>query len=347
MRINIRRINLKSLSQKDSDDINYVLEKTEGASVFHTIQWNRLLIERFALEHVALIASASQEPVGMYLIYKFDNESSISPVVHLQSAYGGPIAINDDKEVIYKLLQESERIWPFSFFEVWTPPQVDLLPFLNRGYKMQEMSTPIMKLSDTEEKRWSRLSKSKRDKIRKALKQGAYVMEAKLEDLANYHIMVGATLANGGKKPLPLDFYRTALDCLRPFGLAKFFIVKINHEVISGCVVLYFKDTVYGWDIGWKREFAGLSPNDLLVWEVSQRASREGYKFFDLLRIEPDRLPGIAKWKEGFGGEIVKCYYFRKGTFWLRLILPFKQILTDPRKVITKLRARVRIGNGQ
>ena len=65
----------------------------------------------------------------------------------------------------------------------------------------------------------------------------------------------------------------------------------------------------------------------MLQWEAISWATQAGFKKYDFVRIEPDRLPGIAHFKQGFGGN--KSYYFRyekkfRGTIWEKIIKEIK-----------------------
>lgn len=336
--MNIRQLDLMNLNTSDLAGINEVLNNAAGATVFHTVEWNRLLIDEFGLNHVALLATDQDVPVGMYIYYEHKDNTYKSPVVNLQSAYGGPLAIDDNPNVILKLLDGSEKLHPIAAFQIWTPPNVNPTPFREYGYSVQEMYTPILDLECSEEEQWSRLHRKKRATIRKALKHGAEVVETNSSDLDAYRQMVAETLGKDEIDPLPIDFYHRVMDELAPLGLARLFTVKLRDQPISGSIVLCYKGVIYGWDIGWDREYAHLSPNDLLVWGMCQFASQKGYRSFDLLRIERGRLPGIAKWKESFGGDVIPCYLFQKATVGFRLFRPAKILFTKPSRAIRKVK---------
>jgi len=337
MKVKIREIDLLQLSNSDHADANRVIHQSESASVFHTVEWNRLIIEEFGLRHVALLATVDEKPAGLYIYYPLRDNTYQSPMISLQSVYGGPIAIKNYPDVISALLRESEKKEPMSFFQVWTPPKIDPTPYSHAGYGTQEMFTPIILLNGSEEERWLKLGRDKRYKIRKAISNGAVFVDADVKDLAIYRNMVSMTMANMGKDPLPLAFYHRLIEQLGPLGMAKLFFVKIGEEIVSGTIILYCKETLYGWDIGWRREFANLSPNDFMVWSIQQHGYEQGYKYFDLLRIEPDRLPGVAKWKTSFNPEIETCYFIQKKTLEYRLFHPIKTLFTNPQKAFSKV----------
>lgn len=341
MNVQIQQVDLSNLSQSQRSDINQVLKKSDGASIFHTIEWNQLLIQWFGLELITLLAMADQQPVGLYIFQEKNDRVCWSSAIDLQSVYGGPIAINDDPVVIVELLKASEKICPASYFNIWTSPNVRPTPFKMQDYEVEEMLTGVIRLDRSEDEAWKNIHRKKRAQIRKALERGAEVEERDAESLKLYRDMVTETLSGTGIDPLPLGFYKLLMERLKSLGLSKLFYVVYDHDVISGTIILYYKDTVYGWDMGWRREFSDLSPNDLLVWNISKRARLDGYKFFDLLRVEPDRLPGIAKWKMHFGLEIIPVYGFYKETMGFRLYRAGNMLINNPTRALQKLKSHL------
>jgi hypothetical protein len=336
-KVETRRVDLRSLSPKDRALINEILVKSASATVFHTIEWNRLLIDVLNLQNSTLLTIIDGSPTGLYCFYKMGGHRCWSSAINVQSTYGAPISINSDTRVIVELLKGAEKLQPTADFQIWTPPNYDVSPFKKLGYACIEMYTPVLNLQLPEEELWSRLHRDKRSKIRKAIKNNVVVVEADASSLEIYLKLVTYTLGGAGIRLLPKSFYWAVLEQLVPQNLAKLFLAKYNGESVSGTIILYFKDTAYGWDIGWNREFSHVAPNDLLVWEAARRARQEGYKYFDLLRIETDRLPGIAQWKKTFGGEILNCYSLRKTMPGFYIWQGIRTLLTNPRKVVNKL----------
>ena len=335
--IKIRRLDLLNLSANELAQIDEVLKNSSSATIFHSVEWNRLLIEEFGLQHVALLATNGSEPVGLYIYFKHATGFCQSPAISLQSVYGGPIAIDENPEYTLSLLKESERLQPIAHFQIWTPPKVEPTSFLQCGYQFKELHTPVLNLDCSEDELWLSFRRSKRRQIRKAITEGAVVEKTGIEDIDKYYEMVSDTLSKSDVTPLPLHFYRRVLDCLAPLGLAELYVVKLGQAVISGAIILYYNQTVYGWDLGWRREFSDISPNDLMNWEIAKKARQQGYGRYDLLRFEPDHLPGIATWKESFGGKIVSCYLFQKTTPLFRLFRPVRILFTEPSRAIRKM----------
>jgi lipid II:glycine glycyltransferase (peptidoglycan interpeptide bridge formation enzyme) len=199
------------------------------------------------------------------------------------------------------------------------------------------MYTSIINIQGTEEELWARLNHDKRYEIRKALKNDISAMIGDTKALKIFYHLLEDTLGKAGLKSLPEGFFRKVLEKLKPLGMANLWIAVHQETIISSAFILYFKNTAYYWNIGWRREYANVSPNDLITWEIVREANQKGYKYYDLLRLEPDRLPGIARWKNKFGGDVAVCYYLYKSTIINKIWRGVKMILADPPKAFRKI----------
>ena len=72
--------------------------------------------------------------------------------------------------------------------------------------------------------------------------------------------------------------------------------------------------------MGFLQEFNKLSPNFFLLWEMILWSKSEGFHNFDFVRIEKDRLPGIARFKQSWGGAIRPYNILSRKGYFNRLI---------------------------
>jgi len=337
MRIRIKRINLLNINSEDRRHIDHVLDHSPNATVFHTIEWNQLLIDYFGLKNVTLLAHIADNPVGLFNFYRLKDNSCWSSAVNLHSVYGGPISTNNSVPVIIALLKKAENICPFADFRIWTPPHYDISAFLHSGYTKKEMYTPIMNIQGTEEELWARMPHDKRYEIRKALKNNIRIKIGDTKALYLFCHLLEETLAKSGLTSLPEGFLIRLFEKLHPLGRAKLWIAEHDETIISSAFILYYKNTAYYWNIGWRREYGKLGPNDLMSWEIVKDASQKGCVYYDLLRLEPDRLPSIALWKKKFGGDVATCYYLSKSPFKNKIWRGTKMILADPPRAFQKI----------
>jgi hypothetical protein len=353
MSITVKHVNLFSMSAAEEQAIRQVLAESSHATVFHTIEWNRILAVQTGYEDVVLLAYKYGLPIGLYILFVLDSECCYSSLANMNSIYGGPISIHDDPGVIFALLHAAETYKPLSAFHIWSPPRIESSMIASRGYSVREIyQTPLWHLDFSEEQLWNRLDRKKRTQIRKAIREGVSILNGDIAMLDEYNQLVfsildGASDSRTGEaiQLVSKEFYRQVMETLCPLGMAGLFLTAYKGEYISGSIVLYFKDSVYGWSIGWRREYASLSPNDLMAWQIACHARSAGYKVFDLMVIDPVAQPGIAKWKIGFGVEVVPCHYFHKSTAANRIMRAGKLAITDfpalMRKVLKRKRTPV------
>ncbi|MEM2954736.1 MAG: hypothetical protein QW625_02195 [Candidatus Nanoarchaeia archaeon] len=67
--------------------------------------------------------------------------------------------------------------------------------------------------------------------------------------------------------------------------------------------------------------------NNLLIWKVIEWGNRNGYKKFNMWGADP-KQEGIFKFKESFGGELVKVYRYEKEKRLYSLIKKLRNKLT-------------------
>lgn len=338
MNLDIRRIEVGGSAQPDSADIHHVLDRSTESTIFHTPEWNRLITDYFELDNVTLVAYRDREPVGLYAYYPQSRHLCSSPLLHLFSFYGGPVTSCDDSQVSAVLIHESERLNPLSLFEISTPPNYPATNLLQAGFSHKWTHlTPIWNLQATEQDLWSSLDGSKRTKIRKARKLNVEILAGEFSDLDDYRLMVAETLGRADKDALPTDFLNQVLEEFIPKRMAKFLIAKHQGEAVAGSIVLTYKKMVTGWSIGSRWRAREVAANDLLVWELAKWALQEGFQRFDLAHFDPIRQPGIARWKAGFGVEILPYYSMEKRTrafrAWRIMTFPF-----SPRRITRRLK---------
>jgi hypothetical protein len=335
--IEIRRVKLTELSSEDRASINEVLIKSPNATVFHTVEWNQLLAHELGLQNVTLLATMGERPVGLYTFYPLREHRCLSPAVHSFSVYGGPIATSGSPEVVAALLRESERLHRFAVFQIWTPPNYDISPFARLGYSHSQMYAPFVDLQATEEELWAKLHRKKRGAIRKAIKSGVLVVDGDTSSLDEYYEMAVGTLGGAQIEALPKGFYRQVLERLAPKGMARLLLARYNGKMIAGGIWLFYEDTAYDWDMGWRRDTQDIPANDVLVWEVIKWASKHGYRCCDLLGLDPDHLPGIARWKMRFGADMIPRHYLQKKTPGNKLYRGLR-LLANPGRAIRRIR---------
>jgi lipid II:glycine glycyltransferase (peptidoglycan interpeptide bridge formation enzyme) len=183
------------------------------------------------------------------------------------------------------------------------------------GYGYTPLYTSILYLEKEEKELFGNIHPYARNRIRKAEKSGVEIIKDGRPYLGEYYEMVKETLGSQGIRVNPKEFYEKVLDRLEPMGRAKLFIAMYKGNLFPE-QFFFYKESVYYWHGASFREYLPIAPSQLIHWELIRYAHQNGYKVYDFLNIEPERLPGIARFKMRFGGE-TKTYYraFRNSPF--------------------------------
>jgi lipid II:glycine glycyltransferase (peptidoglycan interpeptide bridge formation enzyme) len=183
--------------------------------------------------------------------------------------------------------------------------------------QIQFRNTVIIDLSPSEERLLARMKQKTRYNVRLAAKKGVVVRLGEVNDLPLLYRLYAETSARDGfvirnqsyYEQVWTTFMRTtggketpAADCL---------IAEVDGEVAAAIFVFYFAGRayyLYGMSHAAHRE---KMPNYLLQWEGMRLAKRRGCRTYDLWGApddfnEKDSLWGVFRFKEGFGGEVVR-----------------------------------------
>ncbi len=332
---------VREVSSEDEKNIKHILEHSKDVTIFHTPEWNRLVSEEFGVPNKTIIAKADATPLGMYTFF-IDSKGLFkrikSGLREADSIYGGPITIDNSeskKDMIEKIIRVKEKYVEYS--QIYPPPDYNIELLKNLGYKCRKLFTSITKLDGSEEELWSKIDSKRRNLVRKAQANKIKVIPADLSFIDIYYEMLSELFKKAGKTPFQKSYYSSILQELNPRGWVKFLIALHQDKPIAGAIFLCFKDTVYYWSGASFMEYRNLAPNDLIQWEIIRWARANQYKYYDLVMIEQERLPGIAHFKLGFGGELVPIYEAIKRTPLGNLTRCIKA-LSNPRKAIRRMK---------
>lgn len=179
--------------------------------------------------------------------------------------------------------------------------------------QVQFRNTLTLDLSLSEEDLLAQMSQSTRRKIRQAEKNGVTVRTADLEsdDLQKLYDLYNVTGERQGFLIRPLDYYQTAWVMFTRAGLGHALIAESDGQAIGGVVLFYTGRKVwyfYGMSSNAHRD---LQPNYLLQWTAIRWAKAHGYALYDWWGapnqfMESDPMWGVYRFKDGFGGEVVR-----------------------------------------
>ncbi len=328
------QLTITEATPDDEKDLMDIINHSNQATIFQTPEWNKLVTKEFGTPHHTLIARNSLAiSIGMYTFFvipagsysKGSLNRIVSPFRATDSIYGGPIIIDGETtEVIRVLITEAERFTSsrygrVEYYQILPPPRYPIEVFKQVHYRCRKLLTSIIDLrgtasSCTEQDLWHKMDSKRRNLIRKAMANEIKVIDPISDFIDAYYPMLSEVFDRANKKPFPKSYYRCILQELTPLGWVKPLLALHNGMPIAGAIFLCFKDTVYYWSGSSFKDYRHLAPNDLIQWEIIKWGNQNNYKYYDLLIVEPERLPQIAHFKLGFGGELVPIYEAKRYT---------------------------------
>lgn len=179
--------------------------------------------------------------------------------------------------------------------------------------QVQFRNTFIHDLSSSEDALLAGMNQSTRRKIRQAEKAGVVVREADLRntDLQTLYDLYVMTGERQGFTTRPLDYYKTAWQAFGQAGLAYGLLAEVENRAVAGLILFHFGRKVwyfYGMSSNQQRD---AQPNYALQWAALRWAKSQGYALYDWWGApnqfdESDPMWGVFRFKEGFGGQVVR-----------------------------------------
>ena len=268
-----------------------------------------------------LVAAVNSDgtPVGL-LVYTIQKESGglFGPLSARSIVRGGPLALNDDKEIIQALIDlynkqiRSKAVYT-QYRNFWDQKE-DIELFKQNGCIYEEHLNILIDLGKTEDELWKDVYSKRRNEIRRARKEGTTARELTTHDELETSYNILHHVYTRAKLPLHhKTMFDAAAEILLPKGMIRFFGAINNNEIIGTIVVLCYKQRIFDWYAGSSSQHYNKYPNDLLPWEVFLWGKKKGYTLFDFGGAGKPGVPyGVRDYKKKFGGTFVNFGRYEK-----------------------------------
>ena len=292
-------------------EVDHYLTVAHGATIFHTSAWNRIVRDVFATEFMYAIALASNGLVGVMPCHWVNVRPSIpicySPPAVYETPYGGPVGVDD--AVCCELVQVAGRRVLGGTIDVCTAPAASNWVKVRSWRRIVPAETAYVDLRMPLNSIWVRsLDKNRRNMIRKAERAGVEIRAGGPEFVDTYHALVRETVTRAGIALQPVDLYRRVVEVFGAAGLALLLLAYVNGQAVGGGIFLRFRDVAYYWHGATATGAPNEGQGELLQWHAIKWAHDAGCSSYDLVVIERNRLPNLARFKLGFSQNIVPFY---------------------------------------
>jgi lipid II:glycine glycyltransferase (peptidoglycan interpeptide bridge formation enzyme) len=177
--------------------------------------------------------------------------------------------------------------------------------------QIQFRNTVLVDLRPSEETLLSNMKQKTRYNVRLAGRRGVTIRTGTQEDLDLLYRMYAETSIRDGFVIREEAYYKMVWQTFMQAGMAEPLIAEVDSQAVAAVVIYRFAGKawyLFGMSRPLHRE---KMPNHLLQFEAMRRAKAAGCQVYDFWGApdvfdESDSLWGVYRFKEGFGGKVVR-----------------------------------------
>jgi peptidoglycan pentaglycine glycine transferase (the first glycine) len=194
---------------------------------------------------------------------------------------------------------------------------------------IQPRRTIIIDLRPGEDEILARMKSKWRYNVRLSGRRGVVVRHAERDELVTFYELMRVTSERDGVGIHSLSYYTRAYDLFERQGRVALLMAYYEGEPLGGLMAYAFNGQAwYMYGASGDRHRA-LMPNHQLQWRAMQWAREKGchqYDLWGIADVDPDAatadLGGVQRFKEGFGGEVVRYVgaydlVYNRSLYWL------------------------------
>lgn len=334
-------INIRLATEEDKEEWNKVVEQSDNGTIYHTWEWKQVIEQGLGDKGYYIIAERNNDLVGVFPLFsRASLKYSKLPVPikdyfkvfwspHPQTwGYGGPCFLETNDEIRKRMLNAidtfvrgdrkvlSLRIFPY---------KNEIAQHLSKnGFREITWQTAYLDLSVNTNDLWSSFKKSFRRRVKKSECHGMEVVQAtKLSEVKEFYDNVwtefGTYLKSKSKtqyvfSPVFINwgYFKCIFDILVPKKLAKFYFAVYEDQIVSGTILLYYKNIVFRLHSATNRKYLDIYPNHLLYWATISDAKDEDYEIYDQAGLPLDKNDSVYIFKSQLNGKLVKLNWYYK-----------------------------------
>ena len=302
--------------------IDLFLEDNPSASIFHTPRWNQIVADVFHTRFFYLVAMSGNKIIGAmpcHIVrrHHFDFVCYSLPRI-FEVSYGGPVANGDVAQqacICRKLVCSAGRIKLGNVVSLFNSPE-NTSWTEDGNWQRRTLETAYVDLMLSLEEIWNNsINGKRRNMIRKAEKNGVELEVCGAEKVSAYFEIVQQMTQRTGITLKPEEYYRRILESFGPHDMARLYLARHKGVYLSGGIFLKYGQLCYYWHGATASNVPNLGQSELIQWQVIQWAKQSGCRWYDLVGVEREKLPNIAKFKLGFTRNLVPFHSVRYTRF--------------------------------
>ena len=308
---------VNDIKQIDKNQWDAFVESHPQGTVFQTCEMFEVYQNTSHNQPIVVAVLEKGRVLGLLLAVLMWNGNAISKLLTARSIIiGGPLALNDDGNVLKLLLQGYRNALPLCtiYSEIRPIYCMDSMAgFLKKeGFKRKGHYNLTLDVDGKEQVLWEGMHKERQRNVKHAEKVGLEFKEVKDDESVDRVVeMIRCTYK---RKRVPMADFDLLFQAKKALSEhISFFAAYYEGNVIAGQIRLCYKDLVYAWFAGSDENYFKQRPNDFLMWNVICWAHNKGYKHFDFGGGGEPGVPyGVRDSKLKYG-----CKMFDYGRFQL------------------------------
>ncbi|MBC7258617.1 MAG: peptidoglycan bridge formation glycyltransferase FemA/FemB family protein [Chloroflexi bacterium] len=308
------------------EEWNRFVERHRHGHLLQSCQWAQFK-SRHAWSACRVIVREGREPVaGAQVLFRQVGPVSVAyvpkgPVVDWENAALVEAVVGGLHDLCRRRRAVFLRLEPDLPYSPDLARQLAAMRFRFAG-KVQPLSTLHLDIDRDPEEILAGMKPKTRYNIRLAERKGVRVREGTEADVAVFYRLSQITSLRDDFPIHAEKYYRDAYRTFVPADMARLLLAEYDGEVIAGLMVFAFGASAWYMYGASSNRYRNLMPNHLLQWRAIQWARARGCKVYDFWGIpdevgqdpasaalaaqRSDGLWGVYRFKEGFGGRVVR-----------------------------------------
>jgi predicted N-acyltransferase len=306
---------VQPLGREDYEEWNKFAKVHKNATIFHTIEWKKVLEETFGYKPEYLVVKNSDgEMVGVSPAFAVKTLFGRVIVSQPFFEYGGPIIEEGFEEAYKEILNfykdkvEDKRI---KYVEIRILPDAENEHFDNTGFVKQFKAYDFhidAKGKDFEKDIWLGLYTKKsrvRNSVKKAIKSGVRVVEG--DDIDIYYELYIKTIAKLGSPPYPKTLFENIKKYINSSSV-RFTYAYLKDKPIAAMMSFPYNNRDLMVGLVSDEKYQEYRANDLLYNEQIEYATKNKFEIVDLGRTRPDSP--YERYKRKWGATKIDLYSY-------------------------------------
>jgi peptidoglycan pentaglycine glycine transferase (the first glycine) len=314
------QMNLRYIDPSLKNEWENLVKKNPASGYMQSFDWARF-INFLGWETFKIGIFDKNELIGGAIVTKYSHFKNQN-ILYIPEGPVLPYEKPEAERMFQKLMGEIDNIADFTGEKLTSnisiePKLTNVPSYFSRFKKAkldrQPLRTIILNLKLSEKELLQQMEPKGRYNIKVAKRHNVEITQSSLpmamDDFLNLYLPFTKRSRFEGKD---ISYFECFTNVYSNPNKAKIFLAKVNDEITSAAIVIYFGNTVsflYGASSDKHRE--AMAPY-LLHWEIMKDAKKQKYEFYDLYSITPNEDDtshpwyGFTVFKKKFGGEIVK-----------------------------------------